>query len=87
MYEQTYTFQIAFVHSHLTSLQCKESMQNFSPVVIDIFPPNVLVRFISNTQDFSSTPLKNVNWKVVVLVNWIFSITTTFQSKACLKNL
>ena len=25
-----------------------------------IFPPNVLVRFISNTQYFSSTPLENV---------------------------
>ena len=75
----TYTFQIAFVHSDLTSLQCKESMQNFSLVVIDIFPQNVLVQFISNTQDFSSAPLENVNWKVVVLLNCIFSITTTFQ--------
>ena len=42
-------------------MQCKESTQNFSPVVIDIFPPNVLVGFISNTQDFSSAPLENVN--------------------------
>ena len=35
-YKYTYTFQISFVHSNLTSLQCKESMQNFSYVVIDI---------------------------------------------------
>ena len=79
MYKYTYPFQIAFVHSDLTSLQCKESMQNFSLIVIDIFPQNVLVQFISNTQDFSSAPLENVNWKVVVLRNCIFSITTTFQ--------
>ena len=26
-----------------------------------IFPPNLLVRFISNTQDFSSAPLENVD--------------------------
>ena len=79
LFETVYAFQIAFVHSDFTSLQCKESMQNFSLVVIDIFPLNVLVRFISNTQDFSSAPLENVNLKVVVLLNCIFSITTTFQ--------
>ena len=62
MYKETYTFQIVFVHSDLTSLQCKESMQILSPVVIDIFPPNVLiVWFISNTQDFLSAPLEHVN--------------------------
>ena len=61
LFETVYTFQIAFVHSDFTSLQCKESMQNFSPVVVDIFPLNVLVRFISNTQDFSSAPLENVS--------------------------
>ena len=86
MYKYTYPFQLAFVHSDLTSLQCKESMQNFSPVAIDIFPPNVLVRFISNTQDFSSAPLEHVNWKLVVLLNCIFLITTTFQWKAYLKS-
>ena len=52
-----------------------------------IFPPNVLVWFISNTYDFSSAPLENVNWKVVVLLNCIFSITTSFQQKAYLKKL
>ena len=75
MYKYTYPFQLAFVHSDLTSLQCKEFMQNFSPVAIDIFPPNVLVRFISNTQDFSSPPLENVNWKVVVLLRDLSEIS------------
>ena len=42
-------------------------MQKVSPVLIQIHPPNRTGRFISNTQDFSSALLENVNWKVGVL--------------------
>ena len=52
MNKSTYTFQITFFHFDLTSLQCQECTQNFSPVVIEFFPTNVLVRFISKAHDF-----------------------------------
>ena len=61
--------------------------RTLNPVVMvkSNYPLDVVVRFTSNTQDFASTPLKNLNCKVGAIIS-LSTLSQAFDKYVYFKN-